>query len=62
MWSKQSDGISDKLSDLIEAIRESCEKKTEEKEKLITGDELRKLFPSIKTVPEKFHDTNVNFL
>ena len=50
MSSKESrDGISDKLSDLIEAIRDSSEKKTEEKERLSTGGELRRLFPSIRT-------------
>ena len=41
--------ISEKLSDLIEAIRDSSEKKTEEKESLSTNYELRRLFPSIRT-------------
>ncbi len=50
MASKKSptEGISDKLSELIEAIRDSSDKKTEEKEKPSTGDELRRLFPSIR--------------
>ena len=50
MSSKESrNGISDKLSDLIEAIRDSSEKKKEEKGRLSTGGELRRLFPSIRT-------------
>ncbi len=43
---KQSrDGISDKLSVLIKAIRDSSDKKIEEREKRSTGNELRRLFP-----------------